>query len=463
MKYSQYVSELIDWLKIPSISGEIKYRQDLDRAALWLVGRLHKLGFEAQTMETDFLPVVFGELKATSDKEQVTKKSKKAPTVLIYGHYDVQAPEPLDEWHSKPFEPKIKNGNLYARGVADDKGQFYTWVAAIDEILEGIKKDKEDFPVNIKILCEGAEEEGSRGLSEFIRQHKQLLAADVCVVSDTHCLSPSQPVITYGLKGLYYTQLEIQTLAQDAHSGIYGGNVLNAATVLSQVIAQLKAKDHRVLIPGFYDPVRKLSAKETKDLATYPWKAANIKAEVGATVVAGEKNYSVAARAGARPTIDINGIWSGYQGEGSKTIIPAQAAAKISMRLVPFQNPAQVHTQLSDYLDTIVPKGATYTLNQLTSSEPVLIDRSSNYFKLAEQAYKSVFGQKPVYELSGGSIGVVADFKHILGIDTLLMGYGLPDDGLHSPNEKMSLEMFEKGIQTNSRFLKLLIETQHNN
>ena len=360
----------------------------------------------------------------------------------------------MEEWRSEPFEPEIRDGNLYGRGVADDKGQFYTWVAALDLM----KAQGLELPVNIKILVEGAEEEGSRGLAQFVQEHKELLAADVCVLSDTHCLSEDLPVITYGLRGLVYFEITVRTLRQDVHSGIYGGNVLNAAAELTKVLASLKNEDSKILIPGFYDKVRELGEEERVELAQFPFVNENILEETGATVVVGEKNHTIPERAGARPSLDIHGLWSGYQSEGTKTIIPAVAGAKVSMRLVPFQKPKDVANKFRAYLEGLTPDGANIEVKELSANEPVLMDRSSDYFRSAERAYLKVFGRKPLYELSGGSIGVTVDFKRILGIDSVMMGYGLPDDGLHGPNEKMSLKMFEKGIETNMEFLKSLGE-----
>ena len=401
--------------------------------------KLKSLDFEAKILPTAGHPVVYAEnLEAGKNK----------PTILIYGHYDVQSPDPLDEWTSDPFKPEIRSGNIYGRGTADDKGQLYTWIAAIKEI------DK--LPVNIKFLIEGEEEIGSKNLDEFIEQNKSLLEADICVISDSHCLTETQPVIVYGLRGLAYAQIKIKTLGRDVHSGTYGGNVLNPANVLAQIITRFKDGNHHVLIPGFYDNVRKLSTKEITDLEKFPFGEKQVLVETAAETVAGEKAFPVQVRAGARPTLDVNGIWGGYAGEGPKTIIPAEAGAKISMRLVPNQTSEEIFTKFEKYIKKITPKGAELVTERLSEGEPILMDTSSIYFKAAEKAYKKVFGKKPIYALEGGSIPVTATLKNILNLDSVLMGYELPDDGLHSPNEKFSLSMFKKGIATNIEFLKSL-------
>lgn len=434
------LKELFEFLSIPSISAQNKHKKDILRAAGWLQEKLQNLGFNAEILPTSGHPVVYAELLRTKNK----------PTILIYGHYDVQSPDPLDEWISNPFEPEIRSNNIYARGATDDKGQLFTWITACEMLL----KERKKLPLNIKFLIEGEEEVGSENLDKFINQNKGLLEADLCVISDSHCLSETQPVITYGLKGLVYMEIKVKTLAKDAHSGLYGGNVLNPVNVLSQIIAKLKDENHKILIPGFYDSVRKLSVKEKRELNKFPFTNKQVKEETGAKVVVGEKEFSVQERAGARPTLDVNGIWGGYQGEGPKTIIPAKAGAKISMRLAPNQNSLDIARKFENYVRKITPEGTILSIKTLSTAEPVLMNIKSKFFKTAESAYKKVFGKKPLYELSGGSIPVTATFKKDLGIDSILMGYGLPDDGLHSPNEKLSLSMFEKGIKTNIEFIK---------
>ncbi len=442
MNSQKYLTELFELLSIPTISAQPKHVPDMERACKWLRAKFEDLKFTADILPTNGHPVVYAEYL----------KVKDAPTVLVYGHYDVQSPDPLAEWSSEPFKPEIRSGNIYGRGTADDKGQLYTWIAAIEELLQ----KKGNLPVNMKFLLEGEEEIGSENLDAFIADNRPLLKADICVISDSHCLSETMPVICYGLRGLIYIEVHVTTLPKDVHSGIYGGNVLNPATVLSQMIAKLKDENHKILIPGFYNNVRKLSDSERKELKRYPFTEKEVIAESGAKVVAGEKEFTVQERAGARPTLDVNGIWGGYLEEGPKTIIPGSAHAKISMRLVPNQSSAEIFEKVSNYLKEITPHGVEVEIVSLSGGEPILMDTSSRYYKAAEKAYTKIFGTKPIYELSGGSIPVTATLKNGLAMDSVLMGYGLPDDGLHSPNEKLSVAMFEKGIQTNIKFLENL-------
>src|SRR3990167_3847666 len=440
MNTKKYLLDLFELLAIPTISAQSKHNSDIKKACDWLQKKLKSLDFEAKILPTAGHPVVYAEnLEAGKNK----------PTILIYGHYDVQSPDPLNEWDSDPFKPEIRSGNIYGRGTADDKGQLYTWIAAISEIAKKNRK----LPINIKFLLEGEEEVGSKNLDEFIKENQSLLVADICVISDSHCLGENQPLITYGLRGLTYVQINVRTLGKDVHSGQYGGNVLNPAIVLAHLITKLKNENHKVLIPGFYDNVRKLNQVEKNSLLRFPFREKEIVSETSAKVIAGEKGFSVQVRAGARPTLDINGIWGGYQEEGPKTIIPAEASVKISMRLVPNQSSADIAQKFEKHLRKITPKGVDLTVKVLSECEPILMDISNKYFRSAEKAYQKIFGKKPLYELSGGSIPVTATLKNLLNIDSILMGYGLPDDGLHSPNEKLSLAMFEKGIQTNIEFL----------
>jgi acetylornithine deacetylase/succinyl-diaminopimelate desuccinylase-like protein len=440
---NKHLDELFELLAIPTISAQIKHDPDMQRACEWLKKRLESIGFTANILPTNGQSVVYAEnLSAGAGK----------PTVLIYGHYDVQSPDPLTEWSSEPFKPQVRAGNIYARGAADDKGQLYTWIAAIDDIGKNL-------PVNIKFIIEGEEEVGSKNFDDFVEDNKSLLQADICVVSDSHCLSVTQPTICYGLRGLTYTQISVKTLPRDVHSGLYGGNVANPAIVLSQIITKLKDEDNRIAVPGFYDNVRKLSKSELSGLNKFPFEEHEIKEETGAIGLVGETGFPPAVRAGARPTLDVNGIWGGYIEEGQKTIIPGSVYAKISMRLVPNQEPNEIFDKFEKYVKSISPSFAEVEVKLLSTSDPVIMDHTSKYFKAATQAYKKTFGNKPLYELSGGSIGAVASIKKIIGTDCILMGYGLPDDGLHSPNEKFSITMFEKGIATNIEFLRNLTKT----
>lgn len=439
----KHILELTKLLKIPTISAQPEHNKDIQKACRWLASKLNELKLDAEILSTKGHPIVYAEnLNAGPQK----------PTVLIYGHYDVQSPDPLDQWDSKPFDPEIRSGNIYARGAADDKGQLYTWIAALEEIYLQQKK----YPVNIKFLIEGEEEVGSRNLDDFIEDNSSLLETDICVISDSHALSEAQPLLTYGLKGLCYMEVNFKSLGRDVHSGLYGGNVINPAHALAQTISALKDEDGKITIPGFYEKVRELTKKEKSELNKFPFTEKEIKEETGASVIAGEKGFGVQERAGARPTLDVNGIWAGYTGEGPKTIIPAEATAKISMRLVPYQNDLEIAQLFENYIREIAPKGLEVSVSMLSGGNPIIMDKDSRFYKAAQQAMTKTFGNKPLFELSGGSIPVTATLKNLLNVDSILMGYGLPDDGLHSPNEKLSLTMFQKGIETNIEFLKLI-------
>lgn len=435
-----HLKNLFELLSIPSISAQTEHDSDIQKTCDWLTKKLSSLTFNAKTLPTAGHPVVYAEnLDAGQEK----------PTILIYGHYDVQAADPLDEWTSDPFKPEIRANNIYGRGTADDKGQLYTWIAAIEEIITEHKV----LPVNIKFLLEGEEEVGSKNLDNFIEENTALLKADVCVISDSHCLSEEQPLIDYGLRGIAYMEVHVKTLSKDVHSGLYGGNVINPANLLAHVISKLKNEEGFITIPGFYENVREISPKERQKLAEFPFGEHEVKEETGATQVVGEEKFTVMERAGARPTLDVNGLWSGYSGEGPKTIIPASAHAKISMRLVPHQTSDEIIKKFTDYVQSLIPEGVELEITCISSGEAAIMDTESTYFKSAEKSYKEIFGKLPLYSLSGGSIPVAASFKRLLQIDSILMGFGLPDDGLHAPNEKLSLTMFEKGIKTTKSFL----------
>jgi len=440
MTTAQHLDTLFELLRIPTISAQSQNDNDMHHACEWLHQRFTAIGFDSDILATAGHPLVYAEcMSAGPDKT----------TILIYGHYDVQSPDPLEQWTSKPFEPEIRGNNVYCRGVADDKAQLYAWIAAVDDWATSGKS----LPVNIKFLIEGEEEVGGDNLEKFIGQNQSLLKADICVISDSHCLSEEQPIIDYGLRGIIYTELHLASFARDVHSGIYGGNVFNPIQVLAEIIAKLKNDEHRISIPGFYDLVRQLTDVEQRELNESPFGVQQILSETGAKAVAGEPDFSVAARAGARPSLDVHGIWGGYSDEGTKTIIPASAHAKISMRLVPFQTAEEIFEKFEKYVRRLTPEGVDIDVQYLSGGEPILMDRYNHFFQKAERAYTSAFGKTPLYELSGGSIPVTAMFKTLLNLDCILMGYGLPDDGLHSPNEKMSISMFEKGIKTSTAFL----------
>lgn len=445
MDLEQYLKELFEFLSIPSVSAQSEHKKDIKRAAQFLQGKLSDLNFDAEIMQTAGHPVVYAENLSTG---------KNKPTVLIYGHYDVQDVGDLSEWTSNPFKPEIRSGNIYARGASDDKGNFYTWVAAIDEL----NKNGAKLPVNIKFLLEGEEEIASKNLHEFVSENKSLLEADFAAISDTDSLSEEQPLITFGLRGIVYYELRIKTLTKDVHSGTYGGNVLNPINILANIISKIKDDQHKILVPNTYDEVRELDAKTKKFINKLPLDEDIIVQETGANRTAGEQGFSVIERKGMRPSFDVNGIWGGYQGEGPKTIIPQSAGAKLSFRLVADQDAKEFAKGFEKYVEKIIPEGVEYEFIKMGADDPILMDLNNDFFKVAELACKKVFKSDPIYQIVGGSIPVTAIFKEILGLETLLLGYALPDDGHHSPNEKFSIAMFEKGIRTNIEFLKELVK-----
>ncbi len=438
----RFLDELFELLKIPSISAQKEHDVDIKNAAEWLKKHLIKIGLEnAKVMPTKGHPVVYADWLHAKGK----------PTIIIYGHYDVQSPDPLKEWKSKPFEPEIRNGNIYARGTADDKGQLFMHLKALEMLI----KTEGTLEVNVKFLIEGEEEIGGVNLDDFILEHKDLLMADICLISDSHSYSPSQPLVVYGLRGLVYTEIELSTMPKDVHSGEFGGNIPNPAIELANIISMLKDKNtQRILIPGFYDNVRKLSEKEKSELAEGYFNEAAVSKESGVKKILGLKNAGVAVRAGALPTLDVNGMKSGYIDEGAKTIIPSKASAKISMRIVPNQKSEEIAEKFKSYLEKIVPDYVDYNVKVLSTGEPIIMQKDSDFFSKANDVLQKHFGNQPAYELLGGSIPVTAVFKNILGIDSVLMGFGLPDDGLHSPNEKISTEMFYKGIKCLADYYK---------
>ncbi len=439
-----FVQELEELLRIPSISTDPAYADDVRRCADWLVEHLRGLGFEAETSETGGHPIVLAGYHAGDD----------LPTVLVYGHYDVQPPDPLDLWESPPFEPTRKDGKLYARGSSDDKGQVYMHLKAAEAWL----KAEGRLPVNLKLVIEGEEESGSVHLVPWIKQHREQLAADVIVVSDTSMLDEGVPSITYGLRGLAYVEVTLHGPDRDLHSGVYGGAVENPINALARLIADLHDDDHRVALPGFYDPVIDVTPEERERFRALPFDEAAWKAQIGVGAVRTEKGYSVLEATTARPTLDVNGIWGGYQGKGAKTVLPAQASAKISMRLVPNQKPEEVTALLRAYFERRTPETMRLEFRDLHGGNGSIVDTDSPAMKAAAEAMQAVYDRTPHFTREGGSIPVVADFKEILGLSTVLMGFGLNSDAIHSPNEHFGLNRFHEGIQSIIRFLGLLPE-----
>jgi acetylornithine deacetylase/succinyl-diaminopimelate desuccinylase-like protein len=443
----RFLAELIDLLSIPSISAQPEHNPDMKRAAAWLREKLLSAGCtKVEVMPTTGHPVVYAEWLAAGPA---------APTLLVYGHYDVQPPDPLDEWATPPFQPTIVGDDLFARGASDDKGQAYVHVKA----AEAFKETAGAPPVNAKYIFEGEEEIGSPSLTPFIREHADLLAADVALISDSHILDKNTPSVVYALRGLAYVEVEVTGPDHDLHSGIYGGAVCNPINALCRMIARLQNDKGHIAIPGFYDKVRALDADERAELAKAPFDREAWLPEAGVKADWGEPEYSIVERTTARPTLDVNGIWGGYIEPGAKTVLPSKAFAKISMRLVPDQDPARITQLISDYLLEIAPPEVSIEVRSLHSADSAIVRRDSPAMQAAFRAYAEVFGKEPIFERGGGSIPVVATLQKVLGIETILMGFGLPDDRLHSPNEKFHLPNFYKGIETVIRFMELLSHT----
>lgn len=443
----RFLDELKDFLRIPSVSTQPEHKGDMDSAAAWMRDALLDAGFPtAEVRPTPGHSVVYAEwLAAGSD----------APTVLVYGHYDVQPPDPLDEWRTPPFEPTVVGDDLFARGSSDDKGQSYIHVKAV----EAFKETAGAPPVNVKCIFEGEEEMGSPSFDPFVWAHTDLLAADVALISDTHILAKDLPAIVYALRGLAYVEVSVTGPDHDLHSGTYGGAVLNPINALCRMIAKVQDADGRITIPGFYDKVRDLDADERAELARLPYDHAAWLEEAGVKADWGEKDYTVVERTSARPTLDVNGMWGGYIEPGAKTVLPSTAHAKISMRLVPDQEPEEIARLVEAYLHQIAPPQVTVEVSSLHGGDGAIVRRDSPAMRAAFCAYTDVFGVEPIFMREGGSIPVVAIFQKALGIETVLMGFGLPDDRLHSPNEKFHIPNFYKGIETVIRFLETLGET----
>jgi acetylornithine deacetylase/succinyl-diaminopimelate desuccinylase-like protein len=439
---ANHVAELIEFLRIPSVSTQPERQEDVAKAASWLAQMMEAAGLEhVAVIETQRHPLVYADwLHAGEDR----------PTVLIYGHYDVQPAEPFERWNTQPFEPTVRDQFLYARGASDDKGQLYIHVKAVEAFLQ----NSGQLPVNVKFIIEGEEESGGASLSAFISQHKDMLTADVALISDTSLVDKDQPAIVYGLRGMLYTLLDIKGPGRDLHSGSYGGGINNPLNVLGHIIAQLKDENGRILIPGFYDKVRPLTSAEREILARFPLDEQSWLAETGAPQIWGEAEYSLVERLGTRPTLDVHGIIGGYTGAGGKTVLPAEVHAKISMRLVPDQDPHEIAQLYQEYIQKIAPPSVTIEVSITGSAPASITDLNMPAMKAASTAYAQIFGREPVFKREGGSIPVVAQFQQFLDLETVLMGFGLPDDKLHAPNERFYLPNYYRGIQTSIRFLE---------
>ncbi len=428
-----YVDELKTWLAIPSISALPEHAADVRRAAEWAGAQMTRIGLRhVRLIDTPGNPMVYGEwLEAPG-----------APTVLYYGHYDVQPVDPLDLWQSPPFEATVRDGELFARGASDDKGQIFMHFKALEAHMAQAGR----LPVNFKMILEGEEEVGSANLDPFIREHRDLLGADVVVISDTGMFAKGVPSLCYGLRGLAYFQIDVRGTKTDLHSGTFGGAVANPAIVLAQVLAQMKDRSGRIRIPGFYDDVVPLSDAEREQFKRLPFNEKAYRKELGAPRLFGEAGYSTIERASARPTFEINGLLSGFTGEGAKTVLPAVAMAKVSMRLVPDQTPGKVGDLLEACLKKVMPKTVEWTLTRMHGGMPWMASLDNAYVQAAGRAIRTGFGQDPVFMREGGSIPVVATFQKELGVPSVLFGVGLPDDRIHAPNEKLDLGNFHQGV-----------------
>lgn len=441
-----HLAELVEFLRIPSVSTQPDHDQDTAKAAEWLMSAMGKAGLEnIRLFPTERHPLVYADwLHAGSD----------APTILVYGHYDVQPAEPLEKWETPPFEPVTRGDYLFARGSADDKGQLYVHLKAAEAYLQTTGR----LPVNIKFLIEGEEEIGSAGIRAFIPENQQLLAADSVLISDTGMLAPGQPALVYGLRGNCHVLVDITGPAHDLHSGSYGGGINNPINALAHLIAKMKDERGHIMIPGFYDRVRPLTLEERELMGQFPLDQATWLAETGAPDVWGEPEYSLVERIGARPTLDITGIIGGYTGPGTKTVLPSSAQAKISMRLVPDQDPQEIAQLFESFVRAVLPPSVTASIRVGGLSRPALMDRDSPPLRAAAAAYEATFNRPPVFMREGGSIPVVSQFERDLGLPVVLMGFGLPGDRIHSPNENYYLPNFFAGIETSIRYFQNLAE-----
>ncbi len=442
----QFVNELLEMLRIPSLSGDPAHKGDIQRMAEWLAAHMRALGLDKiAVMPTAGHPVVYGEwMGAGADK----------PTVLVYGHYDVVPAALEDGWNTPPFEPTVRDGNIYARGATDDKGQLFIHVKALEAYL----KTSGAAPVNVKFFLEGEEEIASPNLRPFLEAHLDLLRADVCVISDTSMRTINEPAILHSLRGMVYIEMEVMGPKEDLHSGLWGGAAHNPALALVEILAKMFNDDHTIAVPGFYDDVVPLTDEERAMIAKTDLSAEQYKQSTGVTELWGDLEYTIRERISARPTLDINGMWSGWTGPGPKTIIPAKAGAKLSSRLVANQNPDTIYQRIKAFVESVAPPTVQVTMKLLTKGNPALIDFNLPEMQAAARAYEAAWGAKPLFTRGGGSIPVVSDIYTLLDIPVVLMGYGLDDDGLHSPNEKYSVEMFERGIETAIVYLEELAQ-----
>jgi acetylornithine deacetylase/succinyl-diaminopimelate desuccinylase-like protein len=443
----RHLEELCDYLRIPSISTDPAHAADIDRCADWLLEKMRAAGLTAEKIATAGNPLVYAEWTGAGPSQ---------PTVLFYGHYDVQPPDPLDEWRHPPFEPTVEGEVLVARGATDDKGQSYTHLKAVEAMLA----ERGALPVNVKFLVEGEEESGGQSIEAYVRgAGRERIAADVVVVSDTAMWAPGEPAITYGLKGLAYFELRVRGANRDLHSGAFGGGVANPANALATIVASLRdPASGKILIPGFYDDVRPLAEWERQEFAALGLDEAEVRADLAVDALPGEAGFSYLERIWARPTCDVNGLWSGYQGPGAKTVLPAKAGCKVSFRLVADQTPERVEERLRAHVAAVTPPGVEVEIDYLHGARAVTVDATGDFAGAALAALEEVWGKRPVRIRTGGSIPIVATFTEALSAPVLLLGFGLESDRLHSPNEKLDLVNYYQGIRSVARLLDRLGE-----
>lgn len=440
----RFLEELMDLLRIPSVSADPKHKADVERCAKNVRDSLTAAGADnVKIYETEGHPVVYAEKMVDPSK----------PTILVYGHYDVQPPDPLDLWTSSPFDPVIKDGKIYARGSADDKGQFYMHVKAFEYMVSS-----NTLPCNVKFMIEGEEEVGSVNLGAFVKKNKNMLKADVILVSDTTIINNETPSITVGLRGLSYLEVEVTGPSKDLHSGLYGGAVANPANVLCNMISALKDKDDRILIKGFYDDVEEVSAGDREAMARAPFDIEGYKRFLGITQTHTETGYSPMEGTSIRPTLDVNGMWSGYIGEGAKTVLPSKAYAKISMRLVPYQDPDKITALFTEHFKNLAPPTVSVKVSPHHGGDAVVIPTNFSGYIAASRAMEETFGKTPIPVRSGGSIPIIALFEKELGVKSILLGFGLGTDDIHSPNEHYGIFNYLKGIETIPFFFKYFTE-----
>ncbi|MEJ2538357.1 MAG: dipeptidase [Gemmatimonadota bacterium] len=440
------LDQLFDFLRIPSVSARTEHAQDIRRGAEWLVERMQEAGLEARLFPTPGHPVALGEWRGAG---------REAPTLLIYGHYDVQPPEPLEEWSSAPFEPEIRDGRIYARGSADDKGQLFMHLKALEAHL----KTRGRLPLNVVVLAEGEEEVGSPNLVPFVEAHRERLAADAVVISDSNMFAPGLPSLLFSLRGLAYCEVHVRGARSDLHSGAYGGAVPNPAMALARMLATLHDDQARIAIPGFYDDVREWDAETRAAIQALPFREDGFRDEVGVQGLSGEAGYATLERLWIRPTCEVNGLLSGYTGEGAKTVLPARAMAKVSFRLVPDQDPARVAILLREHLERVAPPEVEVEVRELHGGHPWRADPSGPLFDAAARALEESFGKEPVLVGEGGSIPIVGDFERILGAPVLLVGYALPGCNMHAPNEWLPVENYEVGTESLTRLYEEIAAT----